>query len=448
MQILKQAPALGPGRESLASLDGLDELEWDIPQLNSAVFKTSQHHSQKKPPMPNLGVATATFPVSEHNKHFKALDALRGVAALAVSALHLERGDYFLRNWNGVYAPALYLGLDFFLVLSGFVLSQAYMFAEHPVPPMQFLLQRIMRLWPMHALAVVTTAVARRFSGMLVLHPVPGVLQDFMMELFMVHCVGFPYPRVAYNNMLSWTVSCEFWINAFFVFSSCRGHVSCAVLMVIGLALQVGLFFETDCLDIWSATLGGCLNLGLVRCSSSFMLGVASFALHRASSGRKLKVFCATILEVVFVLAVLAVVCWRPQHCFGTDFIAPLLFAGTVFTFASEQGWLSWVLVYGAFIGKVSYSIYLNQWTVLFCLKAWGVLDWSWISHSVLLQLALYWSVLLPYACLTYSALERPAMRLFKGRQETDSSVAALRLVPSGTVLHRPPSKSDEQPVA
>ena len=51
---------------------------------------------------------------------FVLLDGLRGVAAFAVILDHVPGG------WLGDLVPGRYLSVDFFFVLSGFVLAHAY----------------------------------------------------------------------------------------------------------------------------------------------------------------------------------------------------------------------------------------------------------------------------------------------------------------------------------
>ncbi len=74
--------------------------------------------------------------------HFELLDGLRGVAALAVVVLH---------SWKsrGI-APNGHLAVDFFFLLSGFVIAYAYedrILAGMPLK--EFFVRRLIRLYPM-----------------------------------------------------------------------------------------------------------------------------------------------------------------------------------------------------------------------------------------------------------------------------------------------------------
>lgn len=87
--------------------------------------------------------------------HYETLDALRGVAALAVLLLHT---NYWL--WPGL-ARSAYLAVDFFFVLSGFVVAHAYDGKlERGLPVAQFLKLRMVRIYPLHLAGLLIAAVA------------------------------------------------------------------------------------------------------------------------------------------------------------------------------------------------------------------------------------------------------------------------------------------------
>ena len=82
-------------------------------------------------------------------RRFVALDGWRGVCASLVALFHMPTGSHL-----GQLLPVqnAWLFVDFFFVLSGFVISHA---AEgrlwRPGENSRFLLKRFARLWPLHA---------------------------------------------------------------------------------------------------------------------------------------------------------------------------------------------------------------------------------------------------------------------------------------------------------
>lgn len=90
------------------------------------------------------------------------LDALRGVAALCVM-LHHEAPLY---GAPGLF-PRAYLAVDFFFMLSGFVLTLAFEPRLREVLGAgAFLLRRVARLWPVLAVGVLIGALWRWSQGM------------------------------------------------------------------------------------------------------------------------------------------------------------------------------------------------------------------------------------------------------------------------------------------
>lgn len=74
---------------------------------------------------------------------FHTLDSLRGLAAIAIVVFHVT-GD-----WGG------YLAVDFFLVLSGFILSHKYLYMSD-VDSISFVGSRLARLYPLHIYSLFT----------------------------------------------------------------------------------------------------------------------------------------------------------------------------------------------------------------------------------------------------------------------------------------------------
>jgi peptidoglycan/LPS O-acetylase OafA/YrhL len=80
---------------------------------------------------------------------FVVLDGMRGIAAFAVILDHVS--SLTLRSW----LPGRYLAVDFFFVLSGFVLAHAYgQRLETNMSPWAFMRVRLIRLYPLFLLGI------------------------------------------------------------------------------------------------------------------------------------------------------------------------------------------------------------------------------------------------------------------------------------------------------
>ena|ERR1700730_5639017 len=79
---------------------------------------------------------------------FPALDGVRGVAAILVALFHLRNRFLGFNNFPGGDG---YLAVDLFFVLSGFVLSHAYLPRfQNGMSPSQFMKARLIRLYPLY----------------------------------------------------------------------------------------------------------------------------------------------------------------------------------------------------------------------------------------------------------------------------------------------------------
>lgn len=137
------------------------------------------------------------------------LDAMRFIAAAVVVFYHatqMSGGTALLSHG--------YLAVDFFFILSGFVIARRYEREwQAGAAPTRFLVHRIGRLWPTIAAAIATggmlawfagesasavlAAVARQFAfvpnlnGTAALYPLDGVQWSLMLEIFanVAHCI-------------------------------------------------------------------------------------------------------------------------------------------------------------------------------------------------------------------------------------------------------------------
>ena len=147
------------------------------------------------------------------------LDALRGVAILAVFTQHL--GDRFMPFVEGEVARALppgpatwllsvlhhaHWGVDLFFVLSGFSLAQGYLRAfergEAPIPARAFLLRRAARILPAYYLALAVTLAFHR--SVLRLPDAPAALAAHLLVL-----QGYVAPGGIFVIGATWSLTTE-----------------------------------------------------------------------------------------------------------------------------------------------------------------------------------------------------------------------------------------------
>lgn len=104
----------------------------------------------------------ASAGAAEPRKDYPALDAMRGVAAMAVVLFHFAPPAPFTFSSG-------YVAVDLFFLLSGFVIANAYgqRRIEGSLSYRDFALIRFIRLWPLYALATLAAASFRLTAGVM-----------------------------------------------------------------------------------------------------------------------------------------------------------------------------------------------------------------------------------------------------------------------------------------
>ena len=293
--------------------------------------------------------------------HFQALDGWRGLCACLVALFHFH-------GYSPLYGVGLirnsYLFVDFFFVLSGFVIAWNYADRLGSWPEVRkFFVLRVGRLYPLHIfvlflfLAMETAKLAMghfnppgpaAFSG----DNQPGTV---LSNVFLVQSLHLN-DGLSWNGP-SWSISTELWAYVVFALVSAAVGVRSWMLWLVALAAP---------LFLWHVTRTGMditYDWGLVRCLFGFAVGVWCARVHRqrAGHGSAANARFATLLECIALAAVVTFVSFAGTS--NWSLLAPFVFALAVLVFAVEGGWLSSALRWPLFqwLGMLSYSIYLTH---------------------------------------------------------------------------------------
>ena len=120
--------------------------------------------------MSNRLISSASY--ADSKPHYHILDGLRGAAALMVVWYHVFEGFAFAEGTNGVEGGGLidvfnhgYLAVDFFFMLSGFVISYAYDDRWNKMSLSDFFKRRLVRLHPMIVMGAIIGTVTFLLGG-------------------------------------------------------------------------------------------------------------------------------------------------------------------------------------------------------------------------------------------------------------------------------------------
>jgi hypothetical protein len=370
---------------------------------------------------------------------FTALDSWRGVCALMVALYHapIEAG---LRN-NALVGNG-YLYVDFFFVLSGFVITHAWgKRITDGISASGFLLRRWGRLWPLHAATLaflLALECAKWAAGLVGLWHGGAFLGGntgwtVLTNLLLVHAWGLH--QGIYWNFPSWSISTEW--AAYIVFAGVMlvaGRSWALAMCVAGLAATAAFLWLSP------ATIDATFNYGVLRCISAFALGVATWHVWKRID--HLPNAVASLLQALALIAVAAsvILCGKGP----ASHIVPVPFALAVFAFAFPSGLPARALAVPPLraLGDWSYSIYLNHIGLIMVMKMAATLGTvlfapSWLhmredtlvfSSPVLANLAVigFALLLVGVSALTYRWIELPAQAWFNRQAVTRFSPARL----------------------
>jgi peptidoglycan/LPS O-acetylase OafA/YrhL len=289
---------------------------------------------------------------------FHVLDGWRGVCALLVALYHLDVASH-------VHELALvrhaWMLVDFFFVLSGFVIAFAYQDSLTDGRGIrQFAIRRFGRLWPLHAamllpfVAIAAVKLAGHHDGA---SPFSGAQSPaaLLASLALVHVLHLFAQPVW--NVPSWSISAEFCAYGIFVLYCLvtpRLRIFAATaISVFGLAVMAA--FSAHMLDTT-------VDFGFFRCLYGFFAGVLICLLWRHYPGLRIG---GTRAELAALFLVGLFICMTPRDN-AASLAAPLLFALVVHVFAVQSGQVSRVM--GArligLMGTLSYSLYMVHYLV------------------------------------------------------------------------------------
>ncbi len=300
---------------------------------------------------------------------FKVLDSWRGVAALMVAAYHFEANSHL---YDIAFFRNAFLFVDFFFVLSGFVIAHAY--ADRIGTAREgaaFMIRRFGRVYPLHFAVLAAFVGAEAFK--LVLSQGFGIsagtpafdpngytpLATLPGHLALTTALGL-HDTLTWNGP-DWSISAEYWTYLLFalvVLAAGRWRV----IAMAAVGVLAALWLITHSVHGIDVT----YDLGFVRCVYGFMAGQVLYAVR--DNCRQLQLPWASALEIAALILVIHFVSIADRG--ALSYGAPLVFAAATFIFSYEQGAISRALLRSFFqhLGETSYSIYMVHAFVWFVL--------------------------------------------------------------------------------
>jgi len=353
---------------------------------------------------------------------FVVLDSWRGIAACAVAFYHL-------RAYSHVFELPLvrnaYLFVDFFFVLSGFVIAANYQrrLMEGGFPVGRFLLLRLGRLYPLHLVMLLAYIALKAVQALVPalssianqppFAPPMESLDTMVANLLLIQ--GWNVYRFLTWNTQAWSVSTEFY--AYVVFAlvlTAMGVRAWIIALAAILAGPLTLYMLVGHMDTT-------FDYGWIRCLYGFAMGVLTWNIYRRWPSAWLRGTAAELIAVTTIALFVS-----EAGTTALSIAAPYVFALAVFVYAADAGAVSRVMRGKGFVllGTISYSVYMVHALVAgrfvdlgkltgfitsihvdgYAMQVFGTNRWLGDLSYVA-----YLAIVIPLSLITYSWVERPA---------------------------------------
>jgi len=338
----------------------------------------------------------------------RTLTSLRGIAAWFVVLYHIRLSVAGLAPGAVAFFAKGYLAVDFFFLLSGFVIWLSWgdrlrKEGWRGVPA--FLHKRIARVWPLH-LVMLAGAVALALLLVGTRHATPDdyPFAQLPLHILLLQNWGFT-DHLAWNDP-SWSISCE--LGAYLLFPLLALAIDwkrVPTAAVIGAGAALLILLHAVMAEGGTTNLGfDIARFGLRRCVLEFASGTTIGALWwRWRNTPRLPGWSAAALSVALLSL------WAGGTIPETLAI-PGAFAAGLLAFALssgrrgnplEAGWLH-------YLGEISYATYLSHFLLFVVFKLALVND----AHAIPpILIALYLAMVLMASITLYHLVERPAQK-------------------------------------
>lgn len=354
---------------------------------------------------------------------FRAIDTFRGLAAILVILFHIP--DSKLLEGNQLVARG-YMAVDFFFVLSGFVMAHSYLKKINDFSSAKdFTVKRFKRIYPLHLFTLLVFAsfelsrfVVDQYFVKLNTPPFENCdIPTFIANLTLTHSMGL-FDHLSWN-IPSWSISVEFYVYIAWALMLLAFRKR---LWLVGVASApfVGWF-------IWkfNGNLEYTYDFGFLRCLFGFVIGMYAYLLARKFE-KRMNITLATITE----FAMIGLTCWFLSNIsVNYHWLLPFWFAIVIIFFSTETGYVAKLFAHQRlkFLGELSYSYYLNHIVIIRCLDLLFFKVFK-LQHSVIIEsvfLVILFTLVQIVSQFTYKYVELRFQSKPKARPVVETELAA-----------------------
>lgn len=297
---------------------------------------------------------------------FLVLDSFRGLCAIFVVMYHISIANSIAAH---DFFRSSYLFVEFFFILSGFVLAHSYAYKDG-LTFKTFIFPRAFRIFPLH-LFVLTMMIgiefcklyaqkegfhfqAAAFTG-------DNSLSEVIPNALLIHAWTYLTSASSFNGP-SWSISIEFYLYVIlFITLVLNRKARNIIWFVLSGSAFAFIFFRY-----------AGIPETVLRGLSCFFAGVIVYTIYRKlnlSEKVKSRQSLFSIIEIALIISAFILISIEIQN---KSILSSLLFSLMIMVFSFEAGIVSKMLKNQVFvlIGKLSFSIYLTHTAILLVLTS------------------------------------------------------------------------------
>ena len=324
---------------------------------------------------------------------YEILDGLRGVASMMVVAYHLFE-TYSHDPMHQILNHG-YLAVDFFFVLSGFVIGYAYDDRWNRMTLKDFFKRRLVRLHPMVIMGTLIGALLFYFGDCSAFPLISETPWWKMLLLFLLGCTMLPaltswdirgWSETNSLNGPTWSLTLEYIANILYALFIRHFSKTLLCIFVIGTAfLTIDLTMNLDVFNLFSANrsaaytvIGGWsitpdqIYIGMTRLLYPFFMGLLLSRINKLIKIKRGFWWCSVLIIVMLAMPRIGGMenMWMngAYEAFCILIICPLIVA--IGAGSDIKGKKSVAVC--TFLGEISYPLYITHFPLVYMLIAWA----------------------------------------------------------------------------